>query len=102
MEDDLLTLDGAFQGGGVLEGPGPRFDAAQPRARHTVVSEDGNARAAIEKGRNQRAARQPCGARDQHPAVAPDLGRYHRFHGALARHAVSSASWSATVSMHCQ
>jgi hypothetical protein len=92
VEDDLLTVHGPDEGGGVLERAGPRFDALEPRVRHVVVGEDGDARASIEERPDQGAARQPGGARDQHPAVAPGVGRYHRFHGALARQAVSSAS----------
>jgi hypothetical protein len=102
VEDDLLTVDGLFERGGVLERTRARVDPIEPRIGNAVPGEDGDACAAIEEGRDQGAARQPGGAGDQHPAVAPGVGRYHRFHGALARHAVSSASWSATVSMHCQ
>ena len=102
MEDDLLTVDGAFERSGVLEGAGPRFDLIEPRVRYAVAGEDGDPSATIQEGCDQGAPGQPGGAGDQHPAVAPGVERYHRFHGALARHAVSSASWSATVSMHCQ
>ncbi len=69
------------------------------------MGQDGDPSVPLEQGRHQGPAGQARRPSDEDLSVGPRVAvrrGYHRFHGALARHAVSRASWSATVSMHCQ